>query len=391
MPKKANKVKLPTITERSGSYHCTVYSHTDESGRRVYESFTDPDMASLIKRVTEFKREKAARDKSPARREAKLKQTVRQAMTAYVDSRVPVLSPTTITAYYKIIKGQLQSIMDKDVRKLTQEDIQNAVSQDAQRLSPKSLRNSTGLLSASLAAVRPDFSYHISLPQKEKRRVVVPSPPDIRALLDAARDTDIEVPVTLAALCGMRLSEISALRWSDIDLDEGIIHITRSLVHVNQNYLDKSTGSHNDSGAWVEKRNKTTTSTRDLRLPDIVLDTLRRWRDRPNLGGEYICLQPYMIDRRYRALAASVLPNPCTFHQLRHYCASVMNAENFPMSYVSAYLGHSTDYTTRAVYTHNLESKRTELDNRLNAAYNASYTTPASPESADANKKCKHK
>lgn len=386
MPKKV-KIKLPDITQLpSGSYHATVYDYTDETGHQHYRSFTDKDIAQVVKMVTDFKAEKKARDRSPTKKKKTV--TVSDAVQSYINSRTQVLSPTTVTAYRKYAKTMLQTIMQLNAYELTQEDIQRAVSEDASHLSPKSVRNAVGLLSASLRAVRPDFAYHITLPQKQPRRVTVPEETDMVRLLAAARDTDLEIPVTLAALCAMRLSEICALRWSDVtiapDCSRGTIRITHSLVHVPGSQLADTSGKatpvkrpHADGdtpGAWIEKGNKTTGSTRDLPIGRIVCEILARWKDRPNGNGEYITIPPYMVDRRYRVLAKSVLTTPCTFHQLRHYCASLMLAQGAPQKYVSNYLGHSTEHTTSQIYLHIMQSAQDSISAALDAHYTDTYS-----------------
>ena len=55
-----------------------------------------------------------------------------------------------------------------------------------------------------------------------------------RLLIQAAQGTRLEVPVALAAVTGLRRSELLALRWSSIDLDRGAIFVTEAVEHTRQ-------------------------------------------------------------------------------------------------------------------------------------------------------------
>lgn len=349
-------VKLPKIEQLpSGSYHCHLYSHTDDQGKRVYVSLTDQSLDALTRRVLEFKADKKIEKLSPAPRSF----TVADALDAYITNREAVISPSTLRSYRSVSKYRLQSIMHLQVSTLRQEDIQKAINQDAKTVSPKTIHNAAGLLSAALEAARPDFHYRVTLPQKEKSEICIPTEENVRLLLQKATGTELELPVTLAALCGMRLSEIAALRREDIDLKSGLIHIRHSLVH--------------DGKTWIEKRNKTTESTRDLKIGDTVKSHIQNALTRPNDNGDYITLDPYRIEHRYRLLVRDTLPRSYTFHALRHYTCSVMLQLNIPKNYIASYLGHSTENMIDKVYGHIMSSKRNTVDDLLNDFYKKTY------------------
>lgn len=53
------------------------------------------------------------------------------------------------------------------------------------------------------------------------------------AMLDALKGERIYIPALLAALCGLRRGEISALRWGRVDLDTGNLKIEESAEQMN--------------------------------------------------------------------------------------------------------------------------------------------------------------
>lgn len=57
-------------------------------------------------------------------------------------------------------------------------------------------------------------------------------PETVGKLLEASRGTRLYVPLVLAATSGLRRGELLALRWSNIDLETGLIRVVGSLQHI---------------------------------------------------------------------------------------------------------------------------------------------------------------
>ena len=133
--------------------------------------------------------------------------TFGEALDRYIEGREAVLSPRTIMDYKRIRKKELQSIMDIKIALITQEDVQKAISIEAQNHSPKTVRNSHGLISAVMRVYRPNFALNTALPKKVRPGIYVPSDEEIRQLLSAVSDTDMELPILLAAFGPMRRGE----------------------------------------------------------------------------------------------------------------------------------------------------------------------------------------
>ena len=97
--------------------------------------------------------------------------------------------------------------MDIKIALITQEDVQKAINIEAQNHSPKTVRNSHGLISAVMRVYRPNFALNTALPKKVRPGIYVPSDEEIRQLLSAVSDTDMELPILLAAFGPMRRGE----------------------------------------------------------------------------------------------------------------------------------------------------------------------------------------
>src|SRR5262249_41727246 len=95
---------------------------------------------------------------------------------------------------------------------------------------------------------------------KLKVGVDIPSPDEIRALI--AHLNDRRRPLLLTAIfTGLRTSELFGLRWADIDLKRGLLHVRQRADRYGQIGQPKSAAGE-----------------RTVPLPPVVLNTLREWR-----------------------------------------------------------------------------------------------------------------
>lgn len=358
MPKKPkHQADLPTIKQLpSGSWHAKVYTHTDENGKRHYKSFTNLDKKKLVLELAQFKA-----DKKEARIEAAsghLDLTLREAMTEYIESKSAVSSPTTIKGYRDIRDNHLQDIIGIRITDITQQLIQVSVNREAARYSPKTVRNAYALFTATMSFFLPGTAFHTTLPQKEKNEVVIPTEEEVTLLVDEAKGKPIYLPLLLGACCGLRRSEIAALTWSDIDLNAGTIRVARALV------VD-------DTGHFVEKGTKTSAGTRTVRLFPLVLDELRRLKEESpdNDPSKRITISPNQITRHFSRLQNDTGTRHYRFHDLRHYCVSVMLSLNIPKNYIANYVGHESEHMIDSVYGHIMASRKTAVEDLMQDYY----------------------
>jgi integrase len=109
-------------------------------------------------------------------------------------------------------------------------------------------------------------------PSPRVTRMRIPTTEQLRTLVAAAQKYDpvLGAAVALAALTGARRGELAALRWSDIDLEEGRVRLARSLTVVAGESFEGPTKSH---------------QIRDIALDELCVQVLRvRWADMRNLS-----------------------------------------------------------------------------------------------------------
>lgn len=335
----ATAKKLP-----SGNWRTLIYTGIDENGKRRYESFT-----ASTKRESEF----LAAEYLANKKEKESNLIIGDAIDQYIDSKDGVLSPKTIREYRRFRRLYCQKIMSVPLRDLTNEKLQNEVTRESKHLSPKSIRNVYGLISVTLKTFCPNVRYDITLPQKIKKEIVIPSQEKLLVLLDEVAGTRLEIPVLLGACAGLRRSEIAALNLNkDVDYKNNKITINKAMV--------------NDShGNWVIKSPKAYASYRTIDIPEWVVQKLDAARKDP----EYQMMHPSHISTAFIKKVKKLDLGDISFHNLRHYYASLMLSLNVPDKYAMQRMGHSTPNMLKTVYQHLIDEKNNEVTDTINSFF----------------------
>jgi integrase len=160
------------------------------------------------------------------------------------------LSPTTLRNYRAQVEHTIRPALGKvQLSRLTAKNLDalyGAMKDEGK--SAKTIRNHHAVISASLhQSVREGWVRSNvadgQTPRIKHKRVSVPSLDVVRVVIEAAehRDPRLAPMLMLAALTGMRRGELCALRWSDVDLEIGTVHVTRSVVVVPNGLAEKTT------------------------------------------------------------------------------------------------------------------------------------------------------
>ena len=153
-------------------------------------------------------------------------QTLEQCLTAYIDAKRGVLSPSTIREYKSMSRNRFTAQMKKPVREIT--NWQSIVSAEAKSVKPKTLKNAWMMVAAALKFGGYDVP-KVTLPQVPPNERQWLDPEQIRIFVADVANEPFAIPALLA-LHGLRRSEIMAVNWSDIDLNAKTIRVSGAVV-----------------------------------------------------------------------------------------------------------------------------------------------------------------
>ncbi len=184
----------------------------------------------------------------------------------------PNLAPTTIDGYKSNVENYiiprigtilLQKLSPMHLQDMYLKLLDNGRLDGKGGLSPTTIRAIHRTLSKALdqalrmEQIKRNVSTLVTIPKLKKYKAEVYDEAEIINLLNIAKGTEMEVPITLGATLGLRRGEILGLKWPDINLREGKITITNNLVST-------STGA-------VFTTPKTDKSCRTLELSEGIL------------------------------------------------------------------------------------------------------------------------
>jgi integrase len=284
----------------------------------------------------------------------------RDRLAAWLASASESLRPSTLASYRRMARVHLlPALGDKPLHTLDREALEAfAESLKAKNLSGGTRRNILRLLLSVLGQARAGELEGFTLPQAEKRKVPVLSRSEQERLESTALRDEKDAAVTLALYTGLRLGELCALRWEDVDLPEGIVHVRGTLQRLE-----------NETAAGTSLRfgpPKTLSSERDVPLPGSLLGYLKELKARAD--GEYVVAckgsfaEPRVIQYRFHALLERAGLRRVNFHALRHTFAVRCMELHMDVTTLSQLLGHASVKLTLDVYTDSLmEHKKREI------------------------------
>lgn len=319
--------KLP-----SGSWRVRVYIGCKPDGSPIYKSITGDSKKDAERKAATFSYSPAS--SSPL--------TLRDAVYSYISIKENILSPSTLTGYLTMYRNYLGHLGDFPLSRLSNDKIQQHFNLLAVDHSPKTLTNFRSLLISVLKLYAPSFVLIVKVPAKKKVAPYIPSDDDVRALIDAAHDTPIELPIILAAFGSLRRSEISGLFPDCVFSD----HISIRRVYVQA--PDRS---------WILKdQPKSFAGYRDVYLHPYIMEAIHALCDDVPSGHSVFDLRPDQIYTRFETARKKAGVTPFKFHALRHYFATFSHAMGIPDQYIAKIGGWEDVSTLQRIYQHTAQA-----------------------------------
>lgn len=246
------------------------------------------------------------------------------------------------------------AIGDRLVGRVQQTDVQALVNQWTTEIGPRSVRRTYGVLRAvftyavAAGVVAQSPCRNVKLPKVEPGRRHALTPDEVGALARAVGER-YSAAVYVAAVIGLRWSEIAGLKVGALDLEAGTLTVREVLVRT----------AHN---AKVTGPPKSDAGRRTVSLPPALVGMLRAHLKRLGLAGDdgdaYVFPAPGggPVDysnwrRRYWVPAREAVGlTGVGFHDLRRAAAAALVLQGVDMKTAQVRLGHADARMTLAVY-----------------------------------------
>lgn len=204
----------------------------------------------------------------------------------------------------------------------------------------------------------------VDAPSRERKEVKVIDEGEVQRMKIALLghpDLRFAAAVSLTLDTGMRRGEVCALRWQDVDLEEGVVHVRHALAEA------KASDTYNGETIDV-KTPKSSRSNRDVTIPEGTAAMLAQYKQLQGYRLLYNDIEqgeetPVFCSDLGELYRPSKLTSDfsrftqqkrfdVTFHGLRHTHASLLLKQGVPIQYVSMRLGHESIEITYKTYSH---------------------------------------
>lgn len=288
--------------------------------------------------------------------------------------------PTTYDSYYRcLVKYVIPFFQQKENEKLTvktAEAFVNYIETNA-GLSEAYKRKLLSIFKTAIKEVLKDsqecesITKAVTLPRKADANVQAFTIRE-QCLIEKAVINDKSQAALGILLCfytGLRLGEVCALQWDDIDFDAGTMSVERTISRI------KSFEDGENKTRLAIGKPKSRTSIRKIPIPEFLLDLLKQTKKQNYedncyvLSGSQIPMEPRTYQKMFKRILAAAGVKNRKFHAIRHTFATRALELGIDMKTLSEILGHSNVSTTLNIYAHSLfEQKKNAID-RLNNMY----------------------
>ena len=205
---------------------------------------------------------------------------------------------------------------------------------------------------------------NISMPKSENKETDVFNKDERGRLQNYLQSnlTESNLGTLLAMYSGLRIGELCALMWNDIDFENGVVRVSKALQRVSDKSGDRKT-------VITVTTPKSKTSVRNIPVPAFVLDILKQNKRCDSnfiLSGTNKPIEPRTMQNRFKSVLKECGIRSANFHLLRHTYATVCIESGFDAKTVSELLGHSNVNITLNRYVHSSMEMKKKCVDRLN-------------------------
>lgn len=292
--------------------------------------------------------------------------TIREIAAAWKEYKRPYVKQSTMAAYVLILEnhilptfGEYNSLPEQSVQAFVLHKIESG-------LSTKSVKDILIVLKMVMKfGVKKEwmtyYEWDIKYPPSSENKVLdVLSVTNHRKILNHIQShfTFMGLGIYISLSTGLRIGEVCALKWSDINVTDGILTVNRTIERI---YIIEGEEKHTE---LVINTPKTKNSCREIPMNKELLGMLKPLKKVVNddyyiLTNDERPIEPRTYRNYYKRLMEKLDIPKLKYHGLRHSFATRCIEVGCDYKTVSVLLGHSNISTTLNLYVHpNMEQKK---------------------------------
>lgn len=354
-------------------------NHTNGKRKRIYKTVHGS------KKLTEQAARKIVQQIESQTYIAPNKMSVKDCVNLWFELYSADKSPTTLNSYrYQLDHYIIPLLGDIPVQEISTARIQKWINDiykcspvSKKPLSAKTVKNIYLNLSAALnravalGIISKNPCDNVMLPKIKKYEAQIYDEEGIKKLIACSKGTDMEVPIMLELSLGLRRGELIALRWENVDLQNGIVRICENRVE-------------SKNGKVITKSPKSSAGNRIIPLSPSLIKMLKihhiefmkkqlQFGVGRNKDDYVICqpngqpYKPFSFTKKFRTLLEKNNLKHIRLHDLRHLNASIMLSQGISPKVAQQRLGHSDFSTTMNIYSHVMKSVENEAAQKLDS------------------------
>ena len=287
----------------------------------------------------------------------------------WLEEKKDYIKESTYCEYLGIIEKQLKKKY-KNVYMRELFDLDKYIKELEKTLKPKTIRGIITVLKSILRFYEDKYDCTLKirckkLPKINKTKVIIFNKNETVKLKNyCAQNSEelLNIGILISLYTGMRIGEICALKWKDVNLSEKIIYVKKTAERID-NCVLKETKIIIDSP-------KTENSIRNIPIPSKLYKILKTLKNKYNndcyvLSGTNKIIEPRMYQKFFKKVLKKNNIKQRKFHSLRHTFATNCIEVGMDVKSLSELLGHSSVNTTLNVYVHSTDSLKKKYLEKL--------------------------
>lgn len=359
MPRRGENIRKRKDGRWEGRYICD----RKPDGKAIYRSVYGHSYFEVKRRLNDI----TATARKP-KAHITVTKTFGDAARSWLSSCALRLKPSTIARYTSMLDNHILPVFrNTSLYLISEENVADFIKIKSTELAGSTVRSLLVMIKTIMKYSRKqgwcdNVIIDLRL-QSEPKRDVSALPPDERMRLEnflLIEPDLIKLGLYLCLYTGLRVGELCALKWENIDLSKRIMYVTSTIQRISQTEKQLK-----EKTKLIITDPKSASSKRDIPLPKPLVLILRSYRGEDHsffLSGTDKPIEPRKVQYRFKKYAQQLNLSYSNPHSLRHTFATRCIELGFDVKTLSELLGHSKVEITLNRYVHSSdERKRSQM------------------------------